>query len=60
MCPFVNSDDRRCSTHLTLENIAIALAHCANRYTDCPIFHELLAEERAHAPQQVPDTAAAS
>ncbi len=41
MCPFVNKTDARCGAHLTLGNLAQAFAHCADCYTDCPIYREL-------------------
>ena len=43
MCPLLDASNPRCSTHLTLRNLAGAFTHCADRYTDCHIYRELLA-----------------
>jgi hypothetical protein len=45
VCPFVDRGDARCSAHLTMKNLASAYVHCADRYTLCPIFQELLVDE---------------
>ena len=47
MCPFIDKAEARCADHLTLRNVARAFAHCANRYTTCPVYHKLLAERIA-------------
>jgi hypothetical protein len=44
VCPFLDSSDARCATHLTLANIARAFAHCADQYSVCPVYQALLAE----------------
>ena len=44
MCPFVDQSDARCATHLTLANISRAFAHCADEYTMCPVYQQLIAE----------------
>jgi len=60
VCPFVNANDPRCSAHLTLTNIRSALAHCANRYSECPVYHQLLAEKQPHVSKRLsPATTAA-
>ena len=48
MCPFIDKADARCADHLTLRNISHAFAHCANRYTSCPIYQKLLADKANH------------
>ena len=44
MCPFLDSSDARCASHLTLANIARAFAHCADQFAVCPIYRALAAE----------------
>ena len=44
MCQLVDASDTRCATHLTLNNIFRAFAHCADRYCECPVYRELLAK----------------
>ncbi len=48
MCPLVDASDTRCATHLTLNNIFRAFAHCADRYTECPVYRELIAKDGTH------------
>ena len=31
---------------MTLRNVTQAVAYCANRYTACPIYQDLLADDR--------------
>ena len=31
---------------MTLRNVTEAVAYCANRYTACPIYQELVADDR--------------
>jgi len=50
VCPFVDSADPQCATHLTLRNIVRAFLHCADRYAECPIYRRLMTESRTHAP----------
>lgn len=50
MCPHMDKSDSRCAAHWTLQNIARAFAHCANRYYDCPIYIQLLADRMEHEP----------
>lgn len=49
MCPFVEQSDARCATHLTLANLTRAFAHCADEYTHCPVYRQMLAELQPHA-----------
>ncbi|MFP4138926.1 MAG: hypothetical protein ACOCZU_00465 [Planctomycetota bacterium] len=44
MCPFLNASDPRCSAHLTLKNIQTALAHCADRYMQCPVYQAMIGQ----------------
>jgi len=46
VCPFVDKAYSRCATHMTLRNVTEAVAYCANRYTACPIYQELVADDR--------------
>ncbi len=56
MCPFVEKADPRCATHLTLRNLYRAFAHCADRYSSCPVYQALNAEQFQHDPgERVPD-----
>ena len=45
MCPLVNKADPRCGAQLTLRNVTRAVAYCANRYTACPIYQDLIAHD---------------
>jgi len=47
VCPFLDTSDARCATHLTLANIARAFAHCADQYAICPVYRKLLGESAA-------------
>jgi len=42
MCPFVDNADARCAAHLTFRNLVSAFAHCADQYTRCKTYQELL------------------
>jgi len=53
VCPFVDRDDPRCAAHLTLRNLPEAFAHCADRYTTCPVYQELITHDDEHL-QTVP------
>jgi len=44
----VDKADPRCAAYLTMQNLSRAFALCADRYTACPIYQELLTEERKH------------
>ena len=46
MCPFVEESDARCAAHLNMQNLFQAFTHCADHYEACPIYQELLADER--------------
>lgn len=50
MCPFVEASHTSCATHLTMNNIASAFAHCADRYENCPVYWTLLAQ--SHGPHE--------
>jgi hypothetical protein len=50
VCPYVNKADRRCTTHLTLVNLAYAFTYCADRHIDCPVYAELLTDDRDYDP----------
>jgi len=43
MCPFVDRSDVRCAAHMTLRNVLTAFQHCADRYTECPVYTQLTA-----------------
>jgi hypothetical protein len=60
VCPFVDKSDARCATHLTLANIARAFAHCADEYTDCPIYQKLITELTSDGCEHEEPAAAAS
>lgn len=60
MCPFVDKRDPRCAGHLSLENISSAFAHCADQYTECPVYRQLLSEAMVHAAVEIPARVAAS
>ena len=53
MCPNMDKSDSRCAAHWTLQNIVRAFAHCADRYYDCPIYNQLLADRADHEPVKV-------
>jgi hypothetical protein len=55
----VDRPDPRCAAHLSLENISSAFAYCADRYTECPIYRQLLSEANAHEPSDAPVRAVA-
>jgi hypothetical protein len=59
VCPFVDRPDPRCAAHLSLENISSAFAYCADRYTECPIYRQLLSEGRARESSDTPVRVAA-
>lgn len=46
MCPFVDKAYSRCAARMTLRNVTYAVAYCANRYAACPIYQELVADDR--------------
>lgn len=46
MCPFLERTDIRCSGHLTLQNVMEAFADCAHHYEGCPVFRQLMNEDR--------------
>ncbi len=46
VCPFINGEDKRCAAKLKLDNIDYAVAVCADDFTECPVFWELLARKR--------------
>ena len=43
MCPFVDKSDDRCAAHMTLRNVLQAFLHCADRYSDCPVYSQMVA-----------------
>ncbi len=57
ICPFLEKADIRCAGHLTLQNLMQAFTDCAHHYEACPIFCQLMEEdrqgERLDASQQV-------
>ncbi len=46
MCPFLEKADIRCAGHLTLQNLMQAFADCAHYYQACPVFCQLMDEDR--------------
>ena len=46
VCPFIESDESRCSDNLTLDKIDYAVAVCGNDFTGCPVFWDLLKRAR--------------
>lgn len=40
-CPFIDTNDTRCSLHLNMQHLADAFEHCTGDYMLCPIYHEL-------------------
>ncbi|MFB3890964.1 MAG: hypothetical protein ACE15C_02945 [Phycisphaerae bacterium] len=44
MCPLVDVSNPRCAPHLTLNNIIRAFTHCADRYSECTVYRELVAK----------------
>ena len=44
-CPYVDEDDERCRGRLALANLHEAMEFCADRFYECRIFKERLAEE---------------
>ena len=52
VCPFVNASDPQCSAHLTLRNIMTAYVHCADRYTECPVYLALIGKTDAAVPAE--------
>jgi hypothetical protein len=49
VCPFINSEDRRCVRNLKLDRIDYAVAVCGDDFAKCPVFWELLAHKRNDA-----------
>jgi hypothetical protein len=45
-CPFLNRTDPRCGSHFTLERMEHAFAYCFDRYSECPVYSDLLVERR--------------
>ena len=45
MCPFIDEADVRCTARLTLRELARAFSECADGYTKCPIYQEMIAHE---------------
>ncbi len=43
MCPMLDESNPSCASHLTLDNILTAFAHCADRYGECPVYQHLIA-----------------
>ncbi|MEM7626316.1 MAG: hypothetical protein AAF333_12030 [Planctomycetota bacterium] len=40
-CPFINGEDHRCGSRLTLGRIDQAFAYCMGGYLACPTYHQL-------------------
>ena len=57
MCPFTDRGEPRCATHWTLHNVGDAFRYCANRYTECPAYQQLLREMLSHEPADRADRA---
>lgn len=54
MCPFLEKSEPRCAEHLQMRNIFTAFAHCADRYTDCPVYARLIRDARPLQPDAEP------
>lgn len=48
-CPFVDRYDARCAQHLTMGGLGYAYRHCFAEFASCPVYAELMAEEREPA-----------
>jgi len=48
VCPFADRVESPCAGRITLENIIQVYVQCANDFQACPIYQELLADERRH------------
>ena len=46
VCPFINSDDARCSHNLKLDTIDFAVAVCGDEFTKCEIFWQMMSRMR--------------
>jgi len=46
VCPFIDKTKPQCAVHLTLRDLSHAMNYCANRYTLCPIYQDLTANEQ--------------
>ena len=46
VCPFIESDDSRCSDNLKLDKIDYAVSVCGNDFTGCPVFWEQMNRAR--------------
>jgi len=44
-CPYIETDDERCHGRLALENLHEVMEFCADRFCECRMFRERLAEE---------------
>ena len=45
-CPYMEDNDERCRWRLALENLHEAMEYCTDRFCECHIFKERLAEEQ--------------
>lgn len=45
-CPFLNSADRRCDEHLSLEALDQAFDVCLGTYKSCPVYDTIKAERK--------------
>ena len=50
MCPFVDAAEAHCADHLTLDHLALALEHCADRFHECPVYREMTNDARHRQP----------
>jgi len=57
VCPFIDSDDSRCSENLKLDNIDYAVAVCGNDFTQCAIFWEVMTRIRDESNAKPPTLA---
>jgi hypothetical protein len=60
MCPFLDKSNAACAAHLTLSNISSAFAHCADRFTDCPVYAQLILQRPVYETDQATVVRAAS
>ena len=40
-CPFINSNDPRCSENMNIQHLEEAFEFCTNHYTLCPVYIKL-------------------
>lgn len=46
VCPFIESEESRCSENLKLDRIDFAVAVCGDEFTKCELFWEMMSRMR--------------